>query len=759
MSHQFASRNTDSFRELLNHFGISLLVSTYQAGQLVAIRAEADNVNTHFIGCKQPMGIAIKPGELAVGIGHQVVTYRNLPAAGPKAGQGDRVDACYVPRETHATGLIDIHEMGYDADGGLWLVNTAMSCLCTLSTEYSFVPRWRPPFISAYELADRCHLNGLGFRDGRPRYVSMLGRTDRAGGWRENKVSGGLIMDIDSNEVLADELCMPHSPRWYRDRLWFLSSGSGHLMCAEPGSAAQVVAELPGFARGLDFVDRYAIIGLSQVRESAVFAGLPLTRRVEERRSGVWVVDIENGNTVAFIEFIGNVQEVFAVQVLPHRYPALLDLDTPLIATTYELPDDALAELAAPDPVQAALDKATRDHLDGRFDEAIAGYRAIIGQQPEHRMANHRLGLCFVDAQRWDEAVEQLSAVVVEQPDNAEAMNSLGLAWYRLGEVDRGLSCVEKAIATDQQFALAHFNRGVMLLKLGRYAEAWPEYDWRWQTPKFVPFQCGQPKWQGEDISDKRLLVHSEQGNGDHIQFLRFLPMVAERCKELIYVGPENLSALAAAIPGVAESRVPGRLPNDRFDVYCPLMSLPRWLGIDLDNLPAPARYLTIPPQVTVSTLTGACKVGISWAGSPTQQDDHLRSTKLETLLPLLDVDGIDFFSLQMPVDGPTAERLKQHGVTNLEPELPGYARTAALVDQLDLVITVDTAIAHVAAALGKPTWILLSHDPDWRWLGDGEESPWYPTVRLFRQSSRGDWSSVIQRVRNALRDFANASG
>ena len=186
-----------------------------------------------------------------------------------------------------------------------------------------------------------------------------------------------------------------------------------------------------GFARGLDFVDRYAIIGLSQVRESAVFAGLPLTRRVEERRSGVWVVDIENGNTVAFIEFIGNVQEVFAVQVLPHRYPALLDLDTPLIATTYELPDDALAELAAPDPVQAALDKATREHLDSRFDEAIADYRAIIGQQPEHRMASHRLGLCFVDAQRWDEAVEQLSAVDGVGPTIANALHEwFGVDWH-----------------------------------------------------------------------------------------------------------------------------------------------------------------------------------------------------------------------------------------------------------------------------------------------------------------------------------------
>ena len=752
MSHALASRSTETFRELLTQAGASLLVSTYQAGKLVLVRAVAQGVNTHFIGFDKPMGLAWKPGQLAVAGVDGIVSFRNLPAVGAKTRQGDAVDACYVPRLTHRTGAVDIHEMGYDADGALWFVNTRMSCLATTSEQFSFVPRWRPPFISAYDLSDRCHLNGLGFRDGRPRYVTMLGATDSPEGWRRNKVSGGLVMDVDRDEVLYEQLCMPHSPRWYRDRLWFLSSGAGQLMTATPGQAPEVVAEVPGFARGLNFVDRYALIGLSQVRESAVFAGIPLTRRVAERKAGVWVVDIETGETAAFLEFTGAVQEVFEVRVLPHGFPVVLEPNDPLVAGSFELPDEVIADLAPPDPVEQALGDATRLHLDGRLDEAIAQYKALLADCPGHDRAAHRLGLCYVDAERWQDAVEQLTAVVAARPGNAEALNSLGLAWYRLGDLERGLEWLDQSIAADRQFAMAHFNRGLILLKLGRYREAWPEYDWRWQTPRFVPFQCHQPLWQGEDISEQRLLVHSEQGNGDHLQFMRFLPLAAQRCRELIYVGPESLAPLAARLPGVAESRVPGQIANDRFDVYCPLMSLPRWLGITLDNLPAPERYLEVPSQVVVSPLTGDFRVGVSWAGSPTQQDDKWRSVQLEMLTALFAVEDIHFFSLQMPISRSEAGFLERHGVTNLEPELPGYARTAALVDQLDLVIAVDTAIVHLTGALGKPTWVLLNTDPDWRWMGEGERTPWYPNTRLFRQRAPGDWDELVRRVAAALR-------
>jgi len=746
MSQRFSSRSTESFRALLDQSGTSLVISTYQAGQLVVVRPQASGVNTHFIAFDKPMGMAVRPGELVVGSTHQLVTYRNLPAVGPRLDQ-EPTDACYLPRRIDVTGAIDVHEMGFDAENNLWFVNTSMSCLATLAPEYSFRPRWRPPFISEYDLTDRCHLNGLGFRDGKPRYVSMLGASDRPGGWRRNKVSGGRIMDIDNDELLVDALCMPHSPRWYRDRLYFLSSGAGQLMRAEPGKPADVVAEVPGFARGLDFIGRYALVGLSQVRESAVFAGLPLTRRVDERKSGVWVIDIETGETVAFLEFTGNVQEVFEVKVLPHRYPAVLELGHPLAATAYELPDEVIRNLAPPNPVAEALDAATRDHIDGKLEQAIQGYREILAQDPGHRQANHQLGLCLVDAKRWDEAIAQLEKVIETQPDNAEAMNSLGMAWSSKGEQARALAWFDQSLATDGQFAHAHFNRGLILLKLGDYQAGWPEYDWRWQTPKFVPFQCRQPLWQGEDIADKRLLVHSEQGNGDHLQFMRFLPLAAERCKELIYVGPEALSPLAAEIPGVSESRVPGAVPLDRFDVYCPLMSLPRWLGITRETLPAPERYLVIPEHVMVSRLEGDFKVGLAWAGSSTHAENAERSIPLESLAPLLQRTGISFFSLQMPLSADERALLECSGVKNLEAELPGYARSAALVDQLDLVISVDTAIAHLAGALGKPLWLMLGWNPDWRWGLDGETTPWYPSAVLYRQPHAEHWRPVIDRI------------
>lgn len=754
MAETFSSKSTDSFRELLTLGKCNLLVTTYQAGQVVMIRPQGQGINTHFMGFDRPMGIARRNNEFSIGGACSVTTFRNLAAVGPKAGQGEQVDACYLPRKIHFTGAIDIHEMGYDKFDKLWFINTKMSCLATLDQDHSFKPEWRPPFITAYDLTDRCHLNGLGFRNGVPRYVSMLGASDEPGGWRKNKISGGQIMDLTTNEVLVDGLCMPHSPRWFNNALWFLSSGSGQLMRMELGKAPEVVAELPGFARGLDFIDRYAIIGLSQIRESATFAGLPLTKRVEERQSGVWVVDTQNGQIVAFLVFTGNVQEVFEVKALPHQFAAILDPQSPFLGTSYELSNEVLQNLAPADPVQAALETASRAHVNGELDEAIKQYQAILQAHPEHINTNQQYGLCLVDAKRWDEAITQLQRVLQLNPDNAEAMNSIGCAYLEKLDTEQAMHWFDQAITTDQQHAMSHFNRGKLLLKQRQYEAGWVEYDWRWQTPQFVSFKCNKSQWQGEDISEQTILVHSEQGNGDHIMFWRFLPLLAERCKELIYFGPENLQALAAEIPGVSQSRIPGALSQDLFDVYCPLMSLPRYLGITLDNLPAPEKYVKAPEQVVVSPLTGDCKVGLAWAGSPTHVNDQARSMTLADLLPV--TDGIDaqFYSLQMPLSAEERDLLKQHGITDLEPELPGYARTAALIEQLDLVIAVDTAVAHLAAAMGKPTWILLCQNADWRWHLAGETSDWYPTAQLFRQSDASGWSPVVKRVHQALGQF-----
>ncbi|MCP3955799.1 MAG: TIGR03032 family protein, partial [Desulfobacterales bacterium] len=221
MAVAFSSQYTDNFPQLLNQLGASVLVSTYQAGQLITIRAQENGLNTHFTAMEKPMGMCLRGGELAVGSAFQLVEYSNMPAVAPKVEPVGTHDSCFLPRNIRVTGDIDIHEMAYGKDG-LWIVNTRMSCLCTLDQQYSVVPKWRPPFISAYDLGDRCHLNGLALKDGEPAYVTALGETDTPGGWRGNKASGGLLMEVPGGRVIRRGLSMPHSPRWYQNRLWYL---------------------------------------------------------------------------------------------------------------------------------------------------------------------------------------------------------------------------------------------------------------------------------------------------------------------------------------------------------------------------------------------------------------------------------------------------------------------------------------------------------------------------------------------------------
>ncbi len=340
------SVHTTNFPAILSQLGISLVVSTYQAGKLIAVRADGEALNTHFRVFKKPMGLAADRTRLAIGTGCHIWELRNVPAVAQKLEPKGKHDACYLPRNIHVTGDIDIHEMAWGRDG-LWFVNTRFSCLCTLDSDHSFVPRWRPAFVTALAPEDRCHLNGLGMVNNQPKYATALGETDSAGGWRENKANGGVLIDVEVNEILLRGLSMPHSPRWYNNCLWVLESGQGSLAKVDMASGKlETVAQLPGFTRGLDFWGPLAFVGLSQVRETAVFSGIPLTERLEERTCGVWAVHIETGQVVAFLKFEDAVQEIFAVQVLPGiRFPEMLDRDEEYLATAYVLPDQALADV------------------------------------------------------------------------------------------------------------------------------------------------------------------------------------------------------------------------------------------------------------------------------------------------------------------------------------------------------------------------------------------------------------------------------
>lgn len=343
------SVHTTTLTQLLQQAGLSFLVSTYQAGKLIIVRADGDQTNTHFRGFNTPMGLAFDRGRLAIGTKLHAWEFHDQPDVAKSLEPAGKHDHCFLPRFGQFTGQIGIHDIAWAGDE-LWVVNTRFSCLATLDRNYSFVPRWRPKFISALAAEDRCHLNGLGLRDGKPRYVTALGETDAGGAWREKKANGGCLIDIEAGEFIARGLSMPHSPRWHDGKLWMLESGAGSLAIVDLKTGKlETVALLPGFTRGLDFYGPFAFIGLSQVRQSALFSGIPITDRLpdEQRCCGVWIVDTRSGQIVAFLRFDAGVQEIFAIQVLPGmRYPDVLTDDQEPVAHAFMLPDESLPDVA-----------------------------------------------------------------------------------------------------------------------------------------------------------------------------------------------------------------------------------------------------------------------------------------------------------------------------------------------------------------------------------------------------------------------------
>ncbi|MDI3258853.1 MAG: TIGR03032 family protein [Sinobacteraceae bacterium] len=350
------SEQSPGLASLLEQLGISLLVSTYQAGKVLVVRSHGGEIDLQAKDADKPMGMAVMPGMLAVGVTGEIRFYGDIKDNCRLLKPPGKYDACFVERVNHLTGSIDIHEMAFGENGQPWFINTRFSALCTLNQFTSFVPVWRPPFVSSYAAEDRCHLNGLGMVNGRPRYVTALGESDNPQGWREHKNDGGTLIDLADGKALCRGLSMPHSPRWYANHLWVCESGQGTLARVDLASGAlKPVFEFPGFTRGLDFYDKYAFVGLSQIRESATFGGLPITEKVKERNCGVWIVDITSGELAGVVHFTQGVAEVFAVQVLPGiRYPEILNKKDPLALETFILPPEVLPQVSSrpvPSPV------------------------------------------------------------------------------------------------------------------------------------------------------------------------------------------------------------------------------------------------------------------------------------------------------------------------------------------------------------------------------------------------------------------------
>jgi uncharacterized protein (TIGR03032 family) len=343
-----SSVHTRNFPGLLKQLKSSLLATTtLPMNRLIVLRGDDDGLHTDFLPLKGPMGLVADSKRILVGGRDRVYEFLNMPTlVGDGEGRFAARDAVYLMRNVHVTGPTDIHDMAFTGED-CWCANTRFSCLSTLDQVHSFVPRWRPRFISGYAPGDRCHLNGLAVQDGRPKYVTALGESNEIEGWRTNQLQGGLLIEVDSGEIVIRGLSMPHSPRFHRDRLWLLESAKGALAVADPASGTvETVMRLPGFARGLDFFGPLAFVGLSKIRVSNARLNLAASDENPGFASGVWVVNIETLKVVAFLRFSEQVDEIFALHVLQGvTHPHISTDDGSSAETAWVLPEKVLREV------------------------------------------------------------------------------------------------------------------------------------------------------------------------------------------------------------------------------------------------------------------------------------------------------------------------------------------------------------------------------------------------------------------------------
>lgn len=397
-----------------------------------------------------------------------------------------------------------------------------------------------------------------------------------------------------------------------------------------------------------------------------------------------------------------------------------------------------------------------------RFDEALATFEAILARNPADAETHYNRGNVLLQRERFAEALANYDAALAARPDLAEAWNNRGLALQELDRRAEAADSHRRAYGIDPGHVEARWNEALLQLLGGDYEQGWAGYEMRWHKEPLIRARrdFAQPFWRGEAIAGKTILIHSEQGLGDTIQFCRYLPLVAATGAHVIFEVQPPLQRLMRGLGGVDVISRGDALP--KFDWQCPLMSLPLAFGTRLSTIPADVPYLR-----AAHDLARACaqrletkrrpRVGLAWAGNADHRNDHNRSIALARLLPLFEADA-DFVSLQKAVPPADAALLDARTMLRVDEALGDFADTAALIAELDLVISVDTSVAHLAGALGTPLWVLVTHNPDWRWLSDRNDSPWYPSARIFRQDERRDWDAVIASVRTALTEFVDAA-
>jgi tetratricopeptide (TPR) repeat protein len=459
-----------------------------------------------------------------------------------------------------------------------------------------------------------------------------------------------------------------------------------------------------------------------------------------------------------------------------------------------------------PDFAEAAANRANPLHALKRFEEALAGYDRMLALLPDRAEVHYNRGNALHELKRFREALASYDRALLLQPGHADAHFNRGNALHELKRFDEALATYDRALALRPDHAGTYVNRAVTLLELGRMDEAlanyqaaltvrpdyeevhycealcrlligdfergWEKNEWRWQTEALRNSKrsFAQKLWLGEDdIAGQTILLHAEQGFGDTLQFCRYVPLVAARGARVILEVQRPLHTLMASMPGAVQVVSRGdALPA--FDMHCPLLSLPLAFGTQLETIPSAVRYLAA-PESKVRAWRDALgphdkpRIGLVWAGNPRKElpnanrIDSERSMAFGRLAPLFFVTGCEFYSLQKGDDA--VKQLRDSAFSELvvdrTSDLHDFSDTAALIENLDLVIAVDTAVAHLAGALGKPFWLLNRYNTCWRWLLDRDDSPWYPAARQFRQDRSRDWNSVIARVCPALRDFVRS--
>jgi hypothetical protein len=372
------------------------------------------------------------------------------------------------------------------------------------------------------------------------------------------------------------------------------------------------------------------------------------------------------------------------------------------------------------------------------------------------------MGTALVALGRGAEAVAKYDASLSREPGNVDVLNARGAVLVAMRRFDEALQSFDRAVAAQPASAISNFHRAFPLLSLGRYAEGFEAYEWRRRGERpFVPLpHFTQPELApGQDVKGKTLLLYSEQGMGDIIQYARFARVFADKgAKVVLATYPALLRLLSTLGPDIEV--VPPQGPAPDFDFTCPLMSAPHKLSLTLETLPAQGPYLS-PLRFNVESWRGrmgalpGLRVGLAWSGNPQYANDWTRSIAFEKLRAIMDVPGVTFVNTQRDLRPSDEAAFAAAPIVDFRTLLTDFAETAALVSELDVVVTVDTSLAHLAGAMGKPVWLLLSAVSDWRWLQDRGDSPWYPTARLFRQKTLGDWAPVFADVKAALADLA----